>query len=115
MARTPKNYAINTQLSTPGSEVLIVPIVDPGVTSTIRKLSFINTSTTSKRLVVVHAVEASGSPSTSNEIARRSITPQKTWGVIEGQGETLEAGASIQASQDVGADVNANCSGADVS
>ena len=44
----------------------------------------------------------------------KSIPAGKTWNLTEIQGEILEQSMSLQAKQDVGADVNVNCSGADI-
>ena len=111
MARTPQNYAHNTQLST--SSTVLVPAVVQNTSAVIRKLSFYNSGTVN-RSVTVYVVEASGVADSGNTEVVKSIPPGKTWNVIEIQGEILETGMSVQAKQDVGADVNANCSGADI-
>ncbi len=111
MARTPQNYAHNTQLSS--TATALVPVVVQNTSAVVRKLSFYN-SGTSSRVVTVYVVEPSGSASTSNTEVVKTIPPKKTWNVIEIQGEILETGMSVQAIQDAGADVNANCSGADI-
>ena len=112
MARTPKNYAVDTQLSTSATD--IVPAAPSNTTSNVRKMSFFNSSSSTNRLVTIHVVEASGTADTGNTIIEKSIPPRKTWNVIELQGETLEAGMKVQATQDAGTDVNANCSGYDI-
>ena len=111
--RTPKNYAIDTQLSTVATD--IVPQVASSVQAVIRKLSFFNSSTTTVRSVTVYVVETAGTADTGTTLAVKAIQPLKTWNVVEIQGETIEAGQKVQASQDAGTDVNANCSGSDVS
>lgn len=112
MARTPRNYAIQTQLST--SAVDIVDTVVLNTTANIRKLSFFNTSTTVNRTVTVYAVPSGGTAGTTNEVAVKAIPPRKMWNCIEVQGESLTDGMKLQAIQDAGTDVNANCSGADI-
>lgn len=111
MARTPQNYANNTQLSS--TATVIIPVVVQNTSAVTRKLSFFN-SGSSTRTVTVYVVEASGVADTGNTLAVKAIPPGKTWNVIEVQGEILETGMSIQAKQDAGTDVNANCSGADI-
>lgn len=112
MARTPRNYAIDTQLSTSATD--IVPAVVGNTQANIRKLSFYNSSTTTVRTVTVYVVESGGTADIGNTIKVRSINPGKTWNCLEVQGEVLEEGMKIQAAQDAGTDVNANCSGADI-
>ena len=111
MARTPHNYAHNTQLDT--TPVILVPLVVQNTSAVVRKLSFYNSGTVN-RAVTVYIVEASGAANTKNIEVVKSIPPGKTWNVIEIQGEILETGMTVQAKQDAGADVNANCSGADI-
>lgn len=111
MARTPQNYAHNTQLSS--TATVLVPVVVQNTSAVVRKLSFYNSGVVS-RTVTVNVVEASGVADTGNTEVVKTITPGKTWNVIEIQGEILETGMSVQATQDSGADVNANCSGADI-
>ena len=111
MARTPRNYAADTQLSTTVAD--IIPAVPISVTVTIKKLSFYN-SGTSTREVTVHLVEASGTADTGNTLAVKSIPKGKTWRVSEVQGEVMETGMKLQASQDAGTDINANCSADDI-
>ncbi len=113
MSRTERNYSHNTQLAT--SAVDIVSAVPTGTVSVVSKLSFYNSSTTDNRLVTVHAVESGGTADAGNTLARRSIPPLQTWNVVEAVTERLTAGMKIQATQDAGTDVNANCSGADFS
>lgn len=111
MARTPQNYAHNTQLSS--TATVLVPVVAQNTSAVVRKLSFFNSGTVN-RTVTVYVVEASGVAATKNTEVVKTIPPGKTWNVIEIQGEILETGMSVQAIQDAGADVNANCSGADI-
>lgn len=110
MAFTPRNYANNKQLS--ATAVTIVPIVKANTQSVVRKLSFYN-SGLSNRTITVHIVQSGGTIATTNIEAKRTITPGKTWIVIEIQGEVLETGMLVQAVQDAGTDVNINCSGTD--
>lgn len=110
--RTPENFAIETQLSTGASPV--VPVVPASTSSIVRKLSFFNSSTTTSRTVTVYAVPSAGTAGTANTMAIRAIAPQKTWNCLEAQGEVLETGQSLQADQDAGTDVNANCSGSNI-
>lgn len=111
MARTPQNYAHNTQLSS--TATVLVPVVVQNTSAVVRKLSFYN-SGSSNRTVTVYVVEASGVAAVNNTEVVKTIPPGKTWNVIEIQGEILETGMSVQAIQDAGTDVNANCSGADI-
>lgn len=111
MARTPQNYAHNTQLSS--TATVLVPVVVQNTSAVVRKLSFYNSGSVN-RTVTVNIVEASGVADVGNTEVVKTITPGKTWNVIEIQGEILETGMSVQATQDAGADVNANCSGADI-
>jgi len=111
MARDPKNFKNTTQLST--TAVDIIDAVASSTKSVVRKLSFYN-SGTSDRSVTVYVVASGGTAGTTNTLAVKSIPPKKTWNVIEAQGEILETGMKLQASQDAGADINANCSGANI-
>lgn len=111
MARTPQNYAHNKQLDT--TPVILVPLVIQNTSAVVRKLSFYNSGTVN-RAVTVYIVEDSGAANTKNTEVVKSIPPGKTWNVIEIQGEILETGMTVQAKQDAGSDVNANCSGADI-
>ncbi|MEE9304393.1 MAG: hypothetical protein V3U84_11520 [Thiotrichaceae bacterium] len=112
MARTPQNYAHNTQLAT--SAVDVVPTVASNTSAVVRKLSFYNSSTTTNRTVTVYVVESGGTADTGTTLAVKAIPPLKTWNVIEIQAEIIETGMKVQADQDVGTDVNVNCSGADI-
>lgn len=109
MARTPENFSSNTQLST--SAAAIIEEVATGVKANPSKLSFYNSNTTTARLVTVYVVESSGSADTGNTLVTKSIAPLKTWNVAEIQGEVFSEGMTLQAKQDAGTDVNANCSG----
>ncbi|MBL4940968.1 MAG: hypothetical protein JKY81_04820 [Colwellia sp.] len=111
MARTPQNYANNLQLSSTVADV--VPTVTTNTKAVVRKLSFYNSGTVN-RTVTVHVVESSGVADTGNTLKVKSIPPGGTWNVIEVQGEIIETGMKVQAKQDVGTDVNANCSGAEL-
>lgn len=111
MARTPQNYAHKKQLS--ASPTIIVPSVVQNTSAVVRKLSFYNSGSLTRN-VTVHIVEASGTASTSNIEAVKAIPPGKTWNVIEIQGEIIETGMTVQATQDSGSDINVNCSGADI-
>lgn len=111
MARTPQNYAHNTQLSS--SATVIVPVVVQNTSAVVRKLSFYNSGSTS-RTVTVYIVQSDGAAGTANTEVVKAIPPGKNWNVIEIQGEIIETGMSVQAKQDAGTDVNANCSGADI-
>ncbi|MBL4651266.1 MAG: hypothetical protein JKY53_00165 [Flavobacteriales bacterium] len=77
-------------------------------------MSFYNSNTTTNRIVTVYVVETSGTADTGNTLVVKSIPPEKTWNVIEIQGEVLTTGMTVQAKQDTGTDVNANVSGANV-
>jgi hypothetical protein len=110
--RTPRNYAIDSQLSSSASD--IVPVVLAGVQAVVRKLSFYNSGATA-RAVTVYIVASAGTADTGTTLVVKTIQPSKTWNVAEIQGEVLEIGQKVQASQDTGTDVNANCSGSDVS
>lgn len=111
MARDPKNFNNTNQLSSTAED--IVAAVAASTKSIVRKLSFRNTSS-SNRTVTVYVIASGGSAGTTNELVVKAIAPGKTWNVIEIQGEVLEAGMKLQAKQDSGTDVNANCSGANV-
>lgn len=113
MARTPVNYAHNTQLDTSAVTIVSAPV--EGVVSNPSKLSFYNSNATTPRAVTVYVVESSGSADAGNTLAKKTIAPLKTWNVIEIQGESIEEGMTVQADQGAGADVNANCSGSDFS
>ena len=109
--RTPRNYAHDTQLSS--SAVTLIDAVTTGIKANPSKLSFYNSSTTVARLVTVYVVEDSGTADTGNTLAVKSVAPLKTWNVVEIQGEVFSEGMTLQATQDSGTDVNANCSGND--
>lgn len=111
MARAPKNYAHNIQLSS--SNTVIVSAPAASTQSIIRKLSFYNGGS-SNRTITVYVVESSGSPATGNIEIVRAISPGTTWNVEEIQGEVIDTGMTLQAVQDSGSDVNVNCSGADI-
>jgi len=111
MARDPKNFTNTTQLSSTASDV--VGEVAGNTKAIVRKLSFNNTGS-STRSVAVHIIASGGSAGTTNELVSKAIPAGKTWNVIEIQGEVLEPGMKAQATQDAGTDVNANCSGANV-
>ena len=108
MARTPVNYAHNLQLAT--SAVTIVSAAQASETKMVRKLSFYN-SGTATRTVTVHIVESAGSAGTANILDKKGIPGGKSWNVVIPQGENLVSGMTLQATQDVGTDVNVNCSG----
>ena len=108
MARTPTNFANTTQLSTTAADV--VPAVATNASAVVRKVSFYN-SGTSTRTVTVYVVAAAGTAGTTNILKQKAITPGDTWNCLEIQGEVLNAGMKVQAAQDVGTDVNVNCSG----
>lgn len=111
MARDPQNFSNTKQLSTTASDV--VPAVNEATKAVIRKLSFRNTGA-STRTVTVYVIASSGTAGTTNELAVKAIPPGKDWNVILIQGEVLTPGMKVQAKQDVGTDVNANCSGTNV-
>ena len=112
MAREPQNYTHNNQLSTSAEN--IIAAVASNTKEIVRKLSFTNTNTTTVRTVTVYIVETSGTADTGTTLKVKAISPNKTWNCIEAQGETLTTGMSLQAKQDTGTDVNANCSGTQV-
>ena len=109
MARTPNNFSLNNQLTT-AAENLSGTVVT-ATQSVIRKLSFFNSNLTDTRTVTVYMVESGGTADTGNTIKVKSIPPQQSWNCLEVQGEVLETGMTVQASQDAGADVNTNMSG----
>lgn len=113
MARTPRNYAHNTQLSTSPAD--IVPAVGAAVQSVVSKCSFYNSSSIDSRTVTMYVVENGGTAGTANILAVKTIPPGKTWNVVEILTEVLTNGMKVQAEVDAGTDVNANCSGADFS
>lgn len=103
------NFAHNQQLSTTATN--IISPVPTGVISTPWTLSFTNTSTTTARLVSVYIVEDGGTADTGTSIASKSIQPGKAWVCTQALNENFTAGMSLKADQDVGTDVNVNCSG----
>ncbi len=111
MARTPQNFKNTTQLSSTAADV--VDAVATSTTAVVRKLSFRNTGA-SPRTVTVYVLASGGAAGTTNELAVKAIPAGKEWNVIVAQGEVLEAGMRMQAKQDAGTDVNANCSGVNV-
>ena len=111
MARTPRNYSSDVQLSTTATDVISTVPLSTSVI--VRKLSFYN-SGSSTREVTVFLLPSSGTAGTSTTLVVKSIPSGKTWNVTEVQGEILEEGMRVQASQDAGSDINANCSGADI-
>jgi hypothetical protein len=108
MARTPQNFADTSQLSTSAANVIDGVPTDSKVI--VRTLSFRNTGAVS-RAVTVYIVASSGAASTLNELDKKSIPAGKVWNVVSAQGVVLNEGMTLQAKQDAGADVNANCSG----
>ena len=111
MAVTLRNYAHNRQLST--SATILVSAVAINTSAVIKKLSFYNSGSV-VRTVTVYAVEASGTADAGNTEAKKAILPGDTWNVSTIQNEVLQTNMTLQASVDAGTDVNANCSGADV-
>ncbi len=111
MARTPQNFRNTTQLSNTAAD--IVGTVPTATKAIVRKLSFRNTGS-SNRTITIYVIASGGSAGTTNELAVRAIPPGKQWNCIEIQGEVLEVGMKVQAKQDAGTDVNANCSGTNV-
>ena len=111
MARTPSNFVNTTQLSTSAADV--VGVVPTSTQAIVRKLSFRNTGA-STRTVTVYVIASGGSAGTTNELAVKAIPPGKQWNCLEIQGEVLNAAMKAQAKQDAGTDVNANCSGTNV-
>ncbi len=111
MARTPKNFKNTTQLSSTAAD--LVSDVATNTTAVVRKLSFRNTGASS-RTVTVYVLASGGAAGTTNELAVKAIAPGKEWNCILIQGEVLEVGMSVQAKQDAGTDVNANCSGSNI-
>lgn len=112
MARTFVNYSHNRQLNTVATDV--VEAVEINTVANIRKLSFYNSNTTTNRTVTVYVVESSGTADTGNTLTVRTIPPLKTWNCLEIQGENIESGMKAQAKQDIGTDVNVNCSGVNI-
>jgi len=108
MARTPVNYAHDTQLST-AALTIIGPTV-AGTKDIVRKLSFYNTGTTA-RTVTVYVVETGGTAGTANTLMTKGIAGGEAWNCIEIQAEVFLPGMSLQLAQDTGTDVNTNCSG----
>lgn len=111
MARTPQNYSHNNQLSS--SAESLIAAVSANTTEIVRTLKFRNTGS-SVRTVTVYIVESGGSADTGTELIAKAISAGKTWNVIDVQGESFTEGMSLQAKQDAGTDVNANCSGTQV-
>ena len=111
MATTPKNFKNTTQLSSSAAD--IVATVATSTTAVVGKLSFRNTGASS-RTITVYVIASAGTAGITNELAVKAIPPGKEWNCILAQGERLEAGMKLQAKQDAGTDVNANCSGTNI-
>ncbi len=111
MARDPQNFSNNNQLSSSAED--LISAVPAKTKQIVRKLSFRNTGTTS-RTVTVYVVESAGSADTGTELAEKAIPGGKEWNVLLVQGEVFTEGMTLQAKQDTGTDVNANCSGSTV-
>jgi hypothetical protein len=111
MAREPENFKNTTQLSSTAADV--VAAIASNSKAVVRKLSFYN-SGSSNRTVTVYVIASAGSAGTTNILAVKTIPPGKTWNCIEIQGEVLTTGMKVQAKQDSGTDVNANCSGVSI-
>ena len=111
MAREPQNFTHNNQLSSTAEA--IISAVPQNTKQIVRKLSFRNTGATT-RTVTVYAVESAGTAGTANELASKAIVGGKEWNCILVQGEVFTTGMTLQAAQDAGTDVNANCSGTTV-
>ncbi len=109
MARTSKNLSSNNQLSTTAESLNDAVVSLTQVV--IRKLSFYNSNTTTPRTVTIHIVEASGTADAGNTLVKKTIPSLKSWNCVDIQGEVLEEGMTVQASQDAGTDVNSNMSG----
>lgn len=108
MATQPQNFVNTTQLSSTASDV--VSVIPAGTKAVVRKLSFKNTGS-STRTVTVYVIASGGTSGTTNILDDKAIPAGKTWNVLLIQGESIEAGMKVQADQDTGTDVNANCSG----
>lgn len=111
MAREPENFTNTNQLSSTAED--IVSAVPANTKAIIRKLSFRNTGS-STRTVTVYVVASGGTAGILNELTVKAIPAGKEWNVILAQGETFAPGMKLQAKQDAGTDVNANCSGASI-
>ena len=111
MAISLRNFSHNEQLSS--TVGVLVPVVPNNTKSVVRKLSFYNSGAV-EREITLYVVESGGVADTGTTIVVKSITPGTTWNVAEVRNEVLETGMSLQAKQDAGTDVNANCSGADI-
>lgn len=106
-----RNYTHNTQLS--ATATVLITVVPSNTKAVVKKLSFYNSGTVN-RLVKLYVVPSSGSIATTNLEVEKSIAPKQTWDVITILNEVLETGMTLQATVDAGTDVNANCSGADI-
>lgn len=104
------NYAHNQQLSTTASDV--ISAVPAGTISTPSVLTFTNTATI-RRFVTVYIVETGGAADTGTTKVSLSIPAGGIWYVFEVINENFTAGMKLMAKQDVGTDVNVNCSGLD--
>lgn len=111
MARTPKNFSHNNQLQV--SATIIIEAVPANTQQVVRKLSFRNTGS-DPRTVTIYVVQSGGSPATGNELQVKAIPPGKEWSSPLIQAEVFEVGMTLQATQDVGSDVNVNCAGVTV-
>lgn len=108
MASEPQNFSSNNQLSS--SAEAILSAVPANTKDVVRTLTFRNTGT-STRTVTVYAVESGGTADTGTEIAEKAIVGGKEWNVVIAQGKVFTDGMTLQAKQDAGTDVNANCDG----
>lgn len=111
MARNPSNFSHSNQLAV--TAVTIIDAVPDNTKQVVRKLSFRNTGSAS-RTVTVYVVQVSGAPAVGNELQAKAIPPGKEWNCTLVQAEVFEPGMTLQAKQDVGTDVNVNCSGVTV-
>ena len=105
------NYAHNQQLSTTATD--IISSVPSGTISTPSVISFYNTNSTTRRFVTVYIVESGGAADTGTIKVSESIPPGGVWYPFQVINENFTVGMKLMADQDVGTDVNVNCSGLD--
>lgn len=106
--RLPKQLCPGTQLAAAAGIFYTVP---PNTITTISAATLTN-STAIARTATMHLVPAGGAPGPANMIlAARTISPGESYNVAQAIGQTIPAGATIQALADAAAAVSLVASG----
>lgn len=106
--RLPKQIIPGVTLAAAAAALYTVPA---NTITTISAATLTN-STATARTVTMHLVPAGGTPSAANMIlSARTISPGESYNVAQAIGQTIPAGATIQALADVAAAVNLVASG----